>query len=152
MRLPWPRLVAVLMAATVTAVTGCSNDIRQQTYPETGRVTLDGKPLATARVHFQPEHGPQSGLLSGPESFGETDADGRYSLATVFKDRGATQGKNRVMISTRKQERPPNDPDGPVKEVAKERVPNKYFTEKAPLYFDVPAGGSDAANFDLTSK
>jgi hypothetical protein len=141
------------LLVVAAAALGCSGASKPyNTAAVSGRVTLDGKPLAGARVMFQPVHTLQSGLLSGPESHGETDANGNYSLTTVFKDRGATVGRNRVMISTRKQERPPDNPDGPIKEIAPEKVPNKYFTEKAPLYFDVPTGGSSSANFDLTSK
>jgi hypothetical protein len=135
MRTARPFLVVVL------AVVGCSGSSKPYKTA-----------LAGARVVFTPEHDPKAGLLSGPEAHGETDADGHYSLATVFQDKGATQGRNRVMISTRKQVRPPNDPDGPVKEVAPEKVPSKYFTEQAPLYFDVPAGGTSSANFELTRK
>lgn len=141
-----------LLVVLVTVI-GCSDSTKPyKTAAVSGRVTLDGQPLAGARVMFQPEHTPQAGLLSGPEAHGATDATGNYSLTTVFKDKGATLGRNRVMISTRRQERPPNNPDGPVKETAPEKVPNKYFTEKAPLYFDVPAGGTSSANFDLTRK
>jgi hypothetical protein len=137
----------------VTGLLGCSSASKPyKTAAVSGRVTLDGKPLAGARVIFQVEHTPQAGLVSGPEAHGETDANGNYSLTTVFKDRGATVGRNRVMISTRKLQRPANNPDGPVKEVAPEKVPGKYFTDKAPLYFDVPARGTSSANFDLTSK
>jgi len=146
------RTVCQLLVLAV-AVCGCSGTSKPyKTGAVSGRVTLDGKPLAGARVMFQPVHNPEAGLISGPEGYGETDADGNYSLTTVFRDPGATLGRNRVMISTKKQERPPNNPDGPIREIAPERVPSKYFTDKAPLYFDVPAEGTNAANFELKSK
>jgi hypothetical protein len=88
---------------------------------------------------------------SGPESSGETDASGHYFLTTVFGDSGASLGKNRVMVSTRKTELDPTNPDRS-KEIAKERVPNKYFTDQAPLLFDVPPAGSKSADFDLTTR
>jgi hypothetical protein len=136
----------------LAAALGCSGSKPYRTAAVSGRVTLDGKPLAGARLTFTPERTARDGLLSGPESHGETNADGRYSLTTVFKDRGATVGRNRVMITTRRLERPSDNPDGPVREVAPEQVPGKYFTEKAPLYFDVPAGGTNSADFELTHK
>jgi hypothetical protein len=142
-----------LVVVALAAILGCSGGSKPyKTAAVSGRVTLDGRPLAGARVTFQPVHDPQAGLMSGPEAHGVTDADGNYALTTVFDDTGATIGRNRVMISTRRLERPPHNPDGPLKEVASETVPNKYFTEKAPLYFDVPAGGTKAANFELTGK
>jgi hypothetical protein len=136
----------------LAAALGCSGSKPYRTAAVSGRVTLDGKPLAGARLTFTPEHTAKDGLLSGPEAHGETGADGNYTLTTVFNDKGATIGRNRVMITTRKLERPPNNPDGPLKETAPEQVPGKYFTEKAPLYYDVPSEGTSSANFDLTRK
>jgi hypothetical protein len=147
------RTSVCLCLAVAAAALGCSGSSKPyRTAPVSGRVTLDGKPLADARVSFHPIHDPKAGPLSGPEAHGVTDADGRYSLSTPFGDRGATLGPNRVMISTFKTEPHPTNPDGPHKVLVKERIPNKYFTDQAPLKFDVPAAGSTAAHFDLTSK
>jgi hypothetical protein len=137
----------------VAVILGCSDSKPYKTAAVSGRVTLDGNPLANARVTFQPVHTANAGALSGPESSGVTDSNGNYSLTTVFKDKGATVGRSRVMITTLKMERPANDPEeGKFKMVAPEKVPNKYSTEKAPLYYDVPAGGTNSANFELTTK
>lgn len=134
------------------ALVGCAADAKPyKTAPVSGTVKLDGQPLAMARVTFMPVVEGQSARQSGPEATGETDTAGHYSLKTVFGDVGASVGKNRVMVSTRKTELDPTNPDRS-KEVAKERVPGKYFTEQAPLIFDVPPGGSKVANFELTTK
>jgi len=93
----------------------------------------------------------QTSRQSGPESTGDTDNSGHYSLKTVFGDTGASVGKNRVMITTRKTEPDAGNPDR-MKETAKEQVPGKYFTDQVPLFFEVSTGGTKAANFDLTSK
>ena len=93
----------------------------------------------------------QGGSQSGPEASGDTGADGRYTVKTVFGDSGASVGKNRVMITTRKTELDPANADRS-KEIAKERVPSKYFTDQAPLIFDVPISGTKAADFELTAK
>jgi hypothetical protein len=98
-----------------------------------------------------PVQDPQSARLSGPEAAGDTDDQGRYSLHTVFGDPGATIGKNRVMITTRKTELDPTNADRS-REIAKERVPGKYFTEQAPLTLEVPAEGTTSADFHLKSK
>jgi hypothetical protein len=116
-----------------------------------GVIALDGKPLAAAHVTFMPMQEAGASRESGPEASGETDAVGHYVLKTVFGDPGASVGKNRVMISTRKTELDPTNPDRS-KETAKERVPGKYFTDQVPLIFDVPPGGSKAADFALTTK
>lgn len=133
-------------------VVGCADGSKPyQTAPVAGVVTLDGQLLASARVTFLPIPELQGNRQSGPEASGETDASGRYSLKSVFGDVGASIGKNRVMISTRKTELDPTNPDRS-KEVAKERVPGRYFTDQAPLIFDVPSSGTNTANFDLTTK
>jgi hypothetical protein len=142
--------LGVILAAAAAGCGGASKPYR--TAAVSGCITLDGRPLAGARVTFTPIHDPRTGSASGPEAHGETDADGRYALKTVFGDRGATVGPNRVMVSTLKTEPNPNDPDAPHKVVVKEKVPKDYFTDKAALRFEVPAGGSDAANFDLRSR
>jgi hypothetical protein len=133
---------------------GCTEGKPYNTARVSGRVTLDGTPLARAWITFQPERGPNAGMLAGPEAHADTDADGRFSLTTVFKDTGATIGRNRVTITTLRFERPPNDDgrDRPAKKIADERVPKKYFTAKSWLYFDVPARGTTEANFELTSN
>ena len=131
---------------------GCSESSKPyKTAPVSGVIKLDGQPLAAARVTFMPLPDGQSTRQSGPEAAGETDAAGRYSMTTVFGDSGASIGKNRVMVSTRKTELDPTNPDRS-KEVAKERVPGKYFTDQAPLIFEVLPDGSKSADFELTTK
>jgi hypothetical protein len=131
---------------------GCSGSSRPyDTAPVSGVITLDGQPLAGARVTFLPVHDARSGLESCPEAFGETDASGRYQLKTVFGDPGGSVGHNRVMVTTRKFEPDPANPER-VKEIATERVPSRYFTDKQPLTIDVPTAGTRTANFELTSK
>jgi hypothetical protein len=139
----------LLCAAVVLA--GCGSSKPYDTAPISGRITLDGKPLEGARVIFFPIHDPQSGPLSGPEAYGTTDADGRYTLETAFGERGATLGPNRVSISTVKYEASPTNPEA-VRVVAPERIPKKYSTERGMLKFEVTPKGSQSADFDLTSK
>jgi hypothetical protein len=140
------------MGLIVALVCGCSESSKPyKTAPVSGVIKLDGQPLAAARVTFMPLPDGQSSRQSGPEAAGETDATGRYSMKTVFGDSGASIGKNRVMVSTRKTELDPTNPDRS-KEVAKEHVPGRYFTDQAPLIFDVPPSGSRSADFELTTK
>src|SRR5262245_38057129 len=150
MQLAKMRISLVARAELLTP--GCSNGAKPyQTAPVSRVVTLDGQPLAQAHIVFMPAIESQASRQSGPESAGDTDGSGRYSLKTVFGDAGASVGKNRVMITTRKTEPDPGNPDRS-KETAKEQVPGKYFTDQVPLYFDVSTSGTKAANFDLTSR
>ena len=146
------RLLLLCAAAMAAALAGCGGSSKPyNTAPVSGRITLDGKPLAGARVYFFPIHDPQSGPLSGPEAYGTTDADGRYTLETAFGERGATIGPNRVAVSTVKYETSPTNPEAQ-RVAVPERVPKKYSTERGMLKFEVTSEGSQSADFDLVSK
>ena len=133
-REPMAILVALLLA-------GCSASSKPyQTAPVAGLITLDGKPLPDAHVTFMPVAEAQSRSQSGPEGNGDTADNGRYSLKTAFGDAGASVGKNRVMNPDRS------------KEVAKERVPAKYFSDQSPLFWDVSSSGTKTADFELTTR
>ncbi len=107
--------------------------------PVSGRVTLDGQPLADADVTFAPESA-AAGSAS-QESSGRTDAEGRYSLKTNQDKRdGAAIGTHKVRIS--KIERGTSIVN---------KVPKQYNQETT-LTFPVPAEGTKEANFDLKSQ
>jgi hypothetical protein len=144
-------LARVAVCCLAAALAGCGDSKPYKTADVSGRITLDGKPLAGARVIFNPIHDPKDGALGRPEAYGTTDADGRYTLETAFRDRGATVGPNRVTVSTIKREANPANPEA-IKIVAPERVPLRYSNAKDMLKFEVTDKGSDSANFDLTSK
>jgi hypothetical protein len=143
---------ACSIALGVLLALGCAQSSKPyKTAPVSGVIKLDGQPLPAARVTFLPLVEVTASMQSGPESTADTDASGRYSLKTVFGDPGASLGKNRVMISTRKTELDPANPDRS-KEIAKERIPNRYFTDQSPLIYDVLPAGSKVADFELSSK
>jgi len=73
--------------------------------PVTGRITLDGKPLANADVLFQPDG-------SKPPSAGRAGADGHYELAYKRGVMGGMLGQNtvRITISSDVVPNPPNIP------------------------------------------
>lgn len=93
----------------------------------TGKVTLDGQPLADARVMFQPE--------TGRASFGTTNSSGDYTLTYIDNVSGAVVGRHQVIIRT---EIPGEDGEPPV---AKEKLPKKYHDESA-LSVEVTAGSN----------
>lgn len=64
------------------------------TYPLQGRVTLDGKPVERAMVHFIPE------AESSPRlAFAMTDIEGRFVVATFQNNDGILPGIYRVTIT-----------------------------------------------------
>ena len=125
---------------------GCNNPA-YQLVPVAGTVTLDGIPLADGVVNFQPTG--QKGKTAAPGSVGRTDVAGSFQLATVNEQPGASLGRHKVKIYSYSPESAPvGDVDaGP----NQERVPERY-NYRTRLTFDGPAGGTDQADFELTTE
>ncbi len=95
-----------------------------------GRVTLNGQPLANAVITFDD-------VQDGTFSYGQTDSGGHYTLQLDSDMRGVKPGKKIVRISTARKILGLNsseeagessvDGDAVKPEVAKERVPDKYY-------------------------
>ncbi len=150
-----PRAAALALLAAIAA--GCGGGTGFPSAAVSGRVTLDGKPLADAIVRFTPTADPaakgKAAHESGPDSAGITDADGRFTLSIGDGSRGATVGPNRVTITTvdLDESAPDYTTEGlPVKPTSKEAVPARYNAQTE-LTFDVPPEGTDKADFPLTS-
>jgi len=116
--------------------------------PVSGTVTLDGAPVADARVGFEPQRQGES-LEAGPGSYGKTDQQGRFRLKSLHGDDGAVICPHVVRIST--LEVKPPGPEGDLEIVVEERIPERYV-DGSTLRFTVPADGTDQADFKLTSK
>ena len=135
----------------VLCLIGCSGkyDVAQVS----GLVTMDGKPLRNAHIAFSPiASGDKKN--PGPSSHGKTDAKGRYSLrlaADGDRSEGAVVGKHRVMITGLNDEKIAVDDAGGAK-IPFDPVPPHYRGTDTVLTFDVPAGGTDKADFKLSSK
>jgi hypothetical protein len=83
--LPLAGLLLALAAA------GCGK-AKPATAPVTGRVLLDGKPLAGAAIMLEPVSG-------GVPARGSTGGDGSFTLSTFGRDDGALVGRHRVSVS-----------------------------------------------------
>lgn len=177
-RRPVARLVILL--AAMGSMVGCGSD-GYVLAPVSGKVTVDGEPAADLRISFEPVATAER-KIPGPESIGITDDEGKFTLTTLVDSRrGAVVGKCRVRIwsvpgSQQKQEEIiSNDRDpnyDPVKEVnmLKEQLelrrakrgakkaarptaalPLRY-NDNTELSFDVPPGGTDRADFQVSRK
>ena len=132
-----------LALAVLPLMAGCGSE---GLAPISGVVTLEGKPLAGASVHFEPIASGQ-GSEAGIGSYATTDENGRYELKTVDEDAtGAVVGKHRVKISIAVADE--EDDSG---QTMTDKVP-LWYNVKTTLTFDVPEGGTESADFKLTTK
>lgn len=137
-----PRLRFGLVCLAVCGFAVCVGCGRKANIvPVSGRVTLDGQPLADVAINF----GPLTGGLDGAyASYGKTDADGRYALKLVDGGRrGASVGKNRVTLN---ESGLGGESDGAAARI-QFKLPPK--ARDGTMQFDVPSGGTDAANFEF---
>ena len=124
---------------------GCGG-LGYKTASVSGRVTLNGEPLANAAVLFQPV-APEGNDNPGPGSAGVTDSEGRYTLTLTGEDaRGAVVGKHKVRITLFQKDDSSDDRPKLYKQ-----IPPKYYGRDTPLEYVVPAAGSASADFQLTS-
>jgi len=130
-----PFFVAVLLGAAV--LMGCRGEV----VPVSGRVTLDGKPLANAVVTFQPLGKGKLQKTSTTGSVGKTDSQGRFVLRLVSPSRrGAAVGDHIVTIgvSAGGTGQAPN---------SAELLPQAW--RDGTRQFRVPPSGTREANFDI---
>jgi hypothetical protein len=146
-----PTLAAAMLCLLAAAMSGCSGGASYA--PVSGVVTLDGQPYGKAVVNFQPIGTPES-PNPGRGSSAYTDANGRFVL--VSDDyKGAVVGKHRVMIMTAGNVTGASPEGGTPDETPVNRPVDPIPAEWNALSdktFEVPAGGTDKANFDIVSK
>jgi hypothetical protein len=137
----WPLLALVVLA------TGCGGNAHK-TVPVSGKVTLDGKPLADATLMFVPVSGAVSKSDPPPSSVGTTNGDGNYTLVlnTNAKRKGAVPGKHKVIITLGAK-----PAENETKRTFHKQLPSEY-NRNTKLEWEVPAGGCTDADFNLKSK
>ena len=134
----------VLVGGLVSLTGGCGSGDGGALAPVSGTVTMDGKPLADATVTFDPV---KTRVQWAASSEGKTDENGRYSLTLLTRPKkGAVIGRHRVSVSGLVEVA-----DATGKPTYTEKVPMKYNASTT-LYFDVQPGGTNKADFALTSK
>ncbi len=115
--------------------------------PVSGRVTLDGKPIADVLISFQPVSTGPNAPNPGPGSTGLTDAQGRFTLRSIEpEERGAVVGKHVVRLTTAHKDTNPADDAAPVVENI---LPASCLDGS--MTFQVEPDGTDVANFDVQS-
>ena len=88
------KLFSLMAGTAFLLVTGCGPS-GPATYPVTGTITMDGKPIADATIAFVPMGGESDGRKTAS---GRTDAQGMYALTTFAKDDGALAGEYGIKV------------------------------------------------------
>jgi hypothetical protein len=115
-------------AFAVLLLAGCG---QKQAASLTGTVTLDGKPLTTGTVAFQP-------VAGGPLSYAGIHPDGSYKVSTGT-DRGLPAGEYAVTVVASE---PPSNASGGMA-VGRLLTPTRYGkAETSDLQFKVSAGNN----------
>jgi len=136
-----------LTLCAIILLCGCGADSRIA--PVSGVVTLNGKPVADVAVSFQPI-ATDTNNAPGPAAYGVTGPDGRYTARILGEQaKGASVGKNQVRFSPHAAVTDTSD-EGLKQAKPKVKVPARYWMDSK-IEFDVPAGGTNSADFQLTS-
>jgi hypothetical protein len=90
----------VVAAATL----GCGKPSGVSFAPVTGRVVVNGQPLAAGTIHFFPD---ESKGTKGPMSTGALQSDGSYTLRGPGLNVGAMVGNHRVYLTLPLQDQMP---------------------------------------------
>jgi hypothetical protein len=150
--------------------------------PVKGRITMDEKPVAHAKILFIPTKQRNENRIALPYSFAITDDNGKYTLKTENQQNGAIVGSHIVIISTAHapEAKPADDAvDGndPVSEPNEKKEPLEknaagkqppddsnrvtgpkpelippQYNVRSELMFEVKRGTGNQADFRLSSK
>jgi hypothetical protein len=132
------RVCALLLAAVWLA--GCGGG--RATAPVSGKVTKNGKPFPSVSLTFQPIGG-------GMASTGLTDANGRYTLKFLYsEDEGAIVATHRVIIRSSRKSNTEDTSSDRADPSARDPIPRRY-NDASELTIEVPADGTDSADFDI---
>ena len=130
-----------------------------------GQLTLDGEPIAGAKVVFLPRKLFVDQAVPHPAAAGVTDDQGRFQLKTDGAE-GASPGDYLVLVSKRDDQTAIEELELPAAEIARKLIEKKgsvssepwmseesipsYYNWKSKLRFTVPANGTNQADFQLS--
>jgi len=93
--LPQIRLLTALLYFLLSGLGCSSTPAEPKTYPVVGKLTIDGKPLANAKVIFLPDA--EKANTSTKEPRGTTDATGTFTITTDDQP-GCTPGTYKATV------------------------------------------------------
>jgi hypothetical protein len=133
----------LLVVGLLVVLAGCGG---RKVVPVSGRLTLDDKPVANATVIFEPI---SEELNPGPGSQGKTNSNGEFTLTLMTGERsGAHVGKHTIRITAYEGDDKEVPSSGSDMVFRKRTIPEEYASG-GKLTYEVPAGGTNQANFDL---
>lgn len=144
------RLLSLVFLLALSLAVGCGGP---KYVPVSGVVKINGQPYGKAVVTFQPISTADN-PNPGRGSSAYTGADGKFTLECGATP-GALVGKHRVRIQTAGGNVVGQDPnkvagDGAPAERAVDPIPPEW-NANSDKEFDVPAAGTDQANFDIVT-
>lgn len=90
--------ITAIAFLAVLSISVCGCDSKDyQLAPVSGTVTFEGKPVGKLRVSFNPMPVGEDYAV-GPYSQGTTDADGKFTLVSRYKDQGAVVGNHTLAL------------------------------------------------------
>ncbi|MDO5309588.1 MAG: hypothetical protein Q4G03_08890 [Planctomycetia bacterium] len=143
-------LALALLLCCAACMVGCGKSTIK-TEGVTGKITLDGQPLANCNVIFKATDS------TGSTAGGLTDETGVYKLQTVLgkADAGTTPGEYQVFFTCDEVVQPEEvDDDGNIlkEEIVKSAIPKKYNSPETSGFTATVVKGSNTFDFDLVSK
>ena len=132
---PSARLARFLLLTAL--LSGCGGS-GVEVAPVSGRVTLDGAPLAGARICFQPE------ASGGSPSYGASDSDGNYVLGYNRDQQGALIGWHTVSVVRGGNSDSNNN-------LTPQALPSRYNTASE-LRKEVKHGENNVVHLELTTN
>ena len=134
--------LAVLLTVCFVCDTGCGR--RPTLVAVSGRVTLDGKPLAFGSVMIQP--------TGGPAARGTIRPDGGFTVGTFATGDGAIVGPATVRVACYEQQRPGAPPPQGELALGKSLIPEKYTQFETSGLTATVAAGMGPLEIELKSK
>ena len=133
-RPPVRQLLGVLFLSSVVWSVGCGHGDRPPLGDVQGTVTLDGQPLARAKVTFRP-------VAGGRTSYAFTDENGHYRLNFLRDIKGAIPGSHKVQIYKAATD----------SEESRENLVPARYNKESNLVCEV-SKGQNTFDFDLKGK
>jgi hypothetical protein len=136
-----------VLAALLMLLPSCSGDIKfLKTYPVTGKILVDGKPVKGVAIVLHPT----DPLMVRERPFGETDADGKFTLSTYNANDGAPAGDFLVAIAIAVKD---DDGGNDQKAAVKNSIPARFGKgETSGLKVTIEKKTNELKPFELPSK